>query len=46
MLPNYIKILPKLLFVPPLVVGVVQNLQFHIFIYVLNLFSQHDHPNS
>jgi len=31
---------------PPRVEGVVQNLHFQVFIYVLNLFFQHDHPNS
>jgi len=36
----------KLLFMPPRVEGVVQNLHIQVFIYVLNLFFQHDHPNS
>ena len=31
---------------PPHVEGVVQNLHFHVFIYVLNLVVQHGHPNS
>jgi len=31
---------------PPRVEGVVQNLHFRVFIHVLNLFFQHDHPNS
>jgi len=31
---------------PPRVEGVVQNLRFHVFIHALNLFFQHDHPNS
>jgi len=31
---------------PPRVEGVVQHLHFQVFIYVLNLFFQHDHPNS
>jgi len=31
---------------PPRVEGVVQNLHFQGFIYVLNLFFQQDHPNS
>jgi len=32
---------------PPRVEGVVQNLHFQVFIYVLNfLLFQHDHPNS
>jgi len=26
--------------------GVVQNLHFQVFIHVLNLFFQHDHPNT
>jgi len=30
---------------PPRVVGVQQH-HFQVFIYVLNLFFQHDHPNS
>jgi len=38
MLANYNKILPKLLFMPPRVEGVVQNLQFQVFTYVLDLF--------
>jgi len=31
---------------PQRVESVVQNLHFQVFIYVLNLFFQHDHPNS
>jgi len=31
---------------PPRVEGVVQNIYFQVFTYVLNLFFQHDHPNS
>ena len=30
---------------PPRVKGVAQNLHFEVFIYVLSLFFQHDHPN-
>jgi len=45
MLAYYNKILP-LLFMPPRVEVVVQNLHFQVFIYVLNLVFQHDHPNS
>jgi len=41
-----IKSSQKLLFMPPRVEGVVQNLHFQVFIYILNLFFQHDHPNS
>jgi len=36
----------KLLFMRPRLEGVVQHLHFQAFIYVLNLFFQHDHPNS
>jgi len=46
MLANYNKILPKMLLMPPRVGGVVQNFHFQVFTYVLNLFFQHDHPNS
>jgi len=46
MLANYNKIPQKLLFMPPCVEGVVQHLYFQLFIYVLNLFFQHIHPNS
>jgi len=46
MLANYNKISEKLLFMPPRVEGVVHNLHFQVFVYVLNLFFQHDHPNS
>jgi len=46
MLANYNKLSQKLLFMLPCVEGVVQNLHFQVFIYVLNLFFQHDHPNS
>jgi len=46
MLANYNKILPELLFMPPRVKGVVQNLHFQVFIYVLKLFFQRDRPNS
>jgi len=56
MLSDYNKIPKKLLFMPPHVEGVVLHLHFQVFIYVLNLFfqhdaarafrSQHDHPNS
>jgi len=46
MLADYNKILPKLLFLPPRVEGVVQNLHCQVFIYVLRLFFQHGHPNS
>jgi len=35
----------KLLFMPPRVEGVVQNLHFQVFTYVLDSFFQHDHPN-
>jgi len=45
MLANYNKITQKLLFMPPRVEG-VQQLHFQVFIYVLNFFFQHDHPNS
>jgi len=45
-LANYNKIPPKLLFNPPRVEGVFQHLNFQFFIYVLNLFFQHHHPNS
>jgi len=31
---------------PSRVEGVVQNLHFQVFIYVLNLLFQHDYPNS
>jgi len=31
---------------PPRVEGFVQHLHFQLFIYVLNLFFQHVHPNS
>jgi len=31
---------------PPRMEGVVQNLHFQDFIYVLNLLFQHDHPHS
>jgi len=31
---------------PPRVEGVVKTLHFQVFIYVLYLFFQHDHPNS
>jgi len=31
---------------PPRVEGVVQNLHFQVFIHALNLFFQHDYPNS
>jgi len=30
----------------PPVEGDFQHLNFQVFIYVLNLFFQHDHPNS
>jgi len=45
MLANYNKIAQKLLFMPPSVEG-VQQLHFQVFMYVLNLFFQHDHPDS
>ena len=38
-----IKSSQKLLFMPPRVEGVVQNLHFQVFIHALNLFFQHDH---
>jgi len=38
MLSNYNKIPQKTLFMPPRVEGVVQDLYFQVFIYVLNLF--------
>jgi len=41
-----IKSSQKLLFMPPRVEDAIQNLHFEVFIYVLNLFFQHDHPNS
>jgi len=31
---------------PPHVVAVVQHLRFQVFIYVLRLSVQHDHPDS
>jgi len=31
---------------PPRLEGAVQHLHFQVFIYVLNLFFQHDQPNS
>jgi len=31
---------------PPRVEGAVQYLHFQVFTYVLNLFFQHDQPNS
>jgi len=31
---------------PPRVEGVVQNLHFQVLIFVIDLFFQHDHPNS
>jgi len=31
---------------PPRVEGVFQDLNLQVFVYVLNLFFQHDHPNS
>jgi len=30
---------------PPRAEGVFQHLNFQVFIYVLNLFFQRDHPN-
>jgi len=44
--PITIKSLPKLLFMPPHVVGAVQHLHFQVFIYVLCLFFQNDHSSS
>jgi len=45
MLANTIKSLKRLLFMTPRVEG-VQQLHFQVFIYVLNLFFQHDRPIS
>jgi len=39
------KSLKKLMFMPPRVEGVKQ-LHFQVFIFLLNLFFQHDHPSS
>jgi len=46
MLANYNKFPQNLLFMPPPVEGGVQQLHFQVFIYVLNLFFQHDQLNS
>jgi len=45
MLVNY-NTPPIFLFMSPRVEGVVQHLDFQVFICVLNLFVQHGHPNS
>jgi len=45
MLSNYNKIPQKLLLIPPCEEGVVQHLRLQFFIYVPNLFFQHDHPD-
>jgi len=43
---NYNKMPKKLLFMPSRMEGAAQHLRFQLFIYVLNLFFQHVHPNS